>query len=256
MKLILLISLISTVYSLSTRSHSKSNIRATTQLDLIVDAGLLSLEAGAISGAIGVGVAYPLDTIKTKVQAYATKSGTSLKLKEIVKNVIDTEGLQGFYGGVGGVMVAQSFIKSAAFGSNTWAMAQLASLLGFDAAHPSLIMLALAAAFSGFATSFIVNPIERIKILMQADDKNAYKSEIDCAAKVLSSDGVQGLVFRGIDATLVREVPGYALYFIVYSVLMSTEFAQTLGPYAPLVFGATAGVSSWIPVYPFDVVKT
>jgi solute carrier family 25 carnitine/acylcarnitine transporter 20/29 len=221
-----------------------------------VDPSLISLGAGSVAGAVGVGVAYPLDTIKTKVQAYAIKSETSLKLKEIVKTILKNEGLQGFYGGVKGVMLAQAFIKSAAFGSNAWALNELASFLGFDPSKPDLIMLALAAAFSGFATSFIVNPIERIKILMQADDSNSYSSEIDCATKVLAQDGLQGLVFRGIDATLIREVPGYALYFIVYSVLINTDISHSLGFYAPLVCGATAGVSSWIPVYPFDVVKT
>lgn len=222
----------------------------------MIDSSIVSLGAGSIAGAVGVGVAYPLDTIKTKVQAYATKAGTSLKLNEIVKKILDTEGPSGFYGGVSGVMIAQSFIKSAAFGSNAWALSQLAIALDFDKGHPTTIMLALAAAFSGFATSFIVNPIERIKILMQADDTNTYANEIDCATKVLAQDGMEGLFFRGIDATLIREVPGYAIYFIVYSVLMSTEFAAYLGPSAPLFCGAAAGVGSWIPVYPFDVVKT
>ncbi len=234
-------------------NHFKKN---SMKRSFSVDPSLISLGAGSVAGAVGVGVAYPLDTIKTKVQAYAIKSETSLKLKEIVKTILKNEGLQGFYGGVKGVMLAQAFIKSAAFGSNAWALNELASFLGFDPSKPDLIMLALAAAFSGFATSFIVNPIERIKILMQADDSNSYSSEIDCATKVLAQDGLQGLVFRGIDATLIREVPGYALYFIVYSVLINTDISHSLGFYAPLVCGATAGVSSWIPVYPFDVVKT
>lgn len=208
----------------------------------MIDSSLISLGAGSIAGAVGVGVAYPLDTIKTKVQTYATRADTNLKLNEVIQKILDTEGPSGFYGGVVGVMIAQSFIKSAAFGSNAWALNQLAETYGFDSIHPPLLMLALAAAFSGFATTFIVNPIERIKILMQADDTNTFENEIDCAVKVLAQDGAEGLVFRGIDATFVREVPGYAIYFIIYSVLMSTDFASYIGPYAPLFCGAAAGV--------------
>ena len=124
-------------------------------------------------------------------------------------------------------------------------------------AAPTLDVLCAAAAFSGFVSSFVVNPIERIKILMQADKKGEFKSEIDCAAKVLERDGVKGLAVRGLDATLAREIPGYGIYFAVYSLLMQSPVAAALGPsFASLICGAAAGCISWIPVYPFDVVKT
>lgn len=82
-----------------------------------------------------------------------------------------------------------------------------------------------------------------------------YSSEFDCAQKVLSEDGVEGLIFRGIDATILREIPGYALYFVIYSQLFEASSAY-LGLSAPLVCGAVAGCMSWLPVYPIDVVKT
>jgi solute carrier family 25 carnitine/acylcarnitine transporter 20/29 len=123
--------------------------------------------------------------------------------------------------------------------------------------NPTLDVLCAAAAFSGFVASFFVNPIERIKILMQADKKGEYTSEVDCASKVLKRDGVKGLAIRGLDATLAREIPGYGLYFAVYSLLMQGPVGLALGPtFSSLVCGAAAGCISWIPVYPFDVVKT
>lgn len=111
--------------------------------------------------------------------------------------------------------------------------------------------------FIGFVTSFLVNPIERIKILMQSDKNGIYQSSVDCALKVIKKDGFKGLLVRGLDATLAREIPGYGLYFVVYSVLMTSTFGIALGPnFSPLVCGAAAGCLSWIPVFPFDVVKT
>lgn len=110
---------------------------------------------------------------------------------------------------------------------------------------------------AGFVTSFLVNPIERIKILMQSDKSGVYKSEIDCAIKVISEDGLKGLLVRGLDATLAREIPGYGLYFVAYSLLMQSSIGLALGPtFSPLVCGAAAGCLSWIPVFPFDVIKT
>jgi solute carrier family 25 carnitine/acylcarnitine transporter 20/29 len=111
--------------------------------------------------------------------------------------------------------------------------------------------------YTGFIASFLVNPIERIKILMQSDKEGKYRSEIDCALKVITKDGWKGLMVRGLDATLAREIPGYGLYFVVYSLLMQSTFGLALGPnFSPLVCGAAAGCLSWIPVFPFDVVKT
>ena len=106
-------------------------------------------------------------------------------------------------------------------------------------------------------TSFLVNPIERVKILMQADKIGEYKSEIDCASQVVKKDGLKGLLVRGLDATLAREIPGYGLYFVVYSLLIQSAVGQSIGPtFSPLVCGAAAGCLSWIPVFPFDVIKT
>lgn len=92
---------------------------------------------------------------------------------------------------------------------------------------------------------------------MQSDNRGEYKSEIDCANNVIKQDGLKGFLFRGLDATLAREIPGYAFYFVVYSLLMQSSFGLALGPFlSPLVCGAAAGCLSWIPVFPFDVVKT
>jgi len=53
--------------------------------------------------------------------------------------------------------------------------------------------------------SFVINPIERVKVLMQADTDvvKRYTSSIDCGVKVVQEDGIFGLIGRGLDATLV-----------------------------------------------------
>ena len=171
--------------------------------------------------------------------------------------VFREEGLGGFYGGVKGVMVGQAFIKAMEFSSNNWALAMLSShFMGastglggsggaggsLDDPSTSLQVLCAAAAFSGFVTSFLVNPVERVKILMQADNQGQYKNEFDCASQILKRDGVAGFLGRGLEATLAREIPGYGLYFVAYSLLMQSEVGRLLGPTgAPLVCGAAAG---------------
>jgi Mitochondrial carrier protein len=43
----------------------------------LVENSLLTLAAGALAGSIGVGVAYPLDALKTKAQTYASSRDSS-----------------------------------------------------------------------------------------------------------------------------------------------------------------------------------
>jgi solute carrier family 25 (mitochondrial carnitine/acylcarnitine transporter), member 20/29 len=118
----------------------------------------------------------------------------------------------------------------------------------------SVSLLIMYYIISGLISSFVLNPIERVKILMQGD--KSYTSEVDCVSKIVSSDGVGGLLLRGIDGMLIREVPGCVVYLLTYSSLMNGFAPAIFGPAASFFCGACAGVGAWIPIYPFDVVKT
>lgn len=143
-----------------------------------------------------------------------------------------------------------AIIKSVAFSANASAL----SFLQESFALPAAASLLLAACFSGFVTSFLVTPIERVKVLLQSS--NVYKNELDCIQKVIAKEGVIGIFTRGLGPTLAREVPSYGIYFLIYGLLIQLPLAGQLGNLAPLVFGALTGMASWIPVYPIDVVKT
>lgn len=145
-----------------------------------------------------------------------------------------------------------AIIKSVAFSANASALAYLNEHIIL----PSAVSLLLAACFSGFVTSFLVTPIERVKVLMQAS--NIYKNEMDCLRAIIKNDekGILGVLGKGLGPTLAREVPSYGIYFLIYGLLMQLPMATDLGVAAPLIFGALTGMASWIPVYPVDVVKT
>lgn len=77
---------------------------------------------------------------------------------------------------------------------------------------------------------------------MQLDKSREFNSEIDCIIKIIKKDGYKGLLFRGISATLLREIPGYGLYFVIYTVCMGSSVGIALGStLSPLVCGAAAG---------------
>jgi len=238
-----------------------------TTLNLATNLALASLVAGSIAGAIGVGVAFPLDTLKTKSQVLASGGGGTaavsgnainpedMNMLQLMVYIYQLEGIGGFFGGVKGMMAGQAIIKSVAFSANAFMLTYLTTTSAFDLGNS--LSLLIAAMFSGFVTSFLVAPIERIKVMMQASN-GVYENELDCLQAILKSpQGFLGLLGRGLGPTLAREVPSYGIYFMVYGKLMQTSLAASLGsPVAPLLFGALTGMACWIPVYPIDVVKT
>jgi hypothetical protein len=92
--------------------------------------------------------------------------------------------------------------------------------------------------------------------MMQAQQNSLYSNEFECVWAVLENEGWTGLFSRGLGLTLAREIPSYAIYFVVYRELMSTAMAEDLGSMSPVVCSAMSGCACWIPVYPIDVVKT
>jgi len=220
-----------------------------------LESTMISLAAGSIAGSLSVGLAYPLDSIKTRIQELSADS-KAIGLWKTILLILREEGLGGFYRGVWGVMVGQAVIIAVAFTTNAYALQKLSSSTFISDTSSSLATLIIAGMFSGFITAFFVNPIERIKINLQTDTCSIYENQFDCMQTIWENDKF-GLLFRGIDATLIREVPGYALYFAAYAVLMRAPYTvQYLGFMGPIINGALAGVISWLPIYPFDVIKT
>ncbi len=113
------------VNPLSIRGGSLSSITSLTKREIALSPTAASVIAGSIAGACGVGIAFPLDTLKTKSQVYGSaQSGTAIQadgsstvvMKEDVSKmnmfqlmqlIYSLEGIPGFFGGVKGMMVGQ-----------------------------------------------------------------------------------------------------------------------------------------------------
>ena len=220
---------------------------------------LLSIAAGSVAGAVGVGFAYPLDSMKTKIQNIAASQISKFPseavpdLKQVVTQILHQDGILSLYNGVAGVMMGNALVKACAFTVNGWALSEITSN------SPTIEQLCFSAAFAGMVTSFLSNPIERVKVLMQSNAKTGSiekLNEVKIISHIINSDGVKDLAFRGLDATLAREIPGYSLYFVAYFVLMHGPLGEGLGPVGPVVIGALSGMLSWLIVFPLDVCKT
>lgn len=117
----------------------------------------------------------------------------------------------------------------------------------YDRSKLSMTDYALAGAFSAVPTTVITTPMERIKVVMQTQDQivggKKYTGMFDAGAGMFREGGISGL-YRGTVATLARDAPGSAAYFVAYE-----YFYQLLKPRdGKLSIGATlfaGGSETW-----------
>lgn len=70
-----------------------------------------------------------------------------------------------------------------------------------------------------------------------------YRGPIHCISSILQTEGLQGL-YRGAGAMILRDVPGYTLYFIPYAIfcdLLKPEATSSPHPCSIWLAGGLAG---------------
>lgn len=216
-----------------------------------------SLTAGGVAGVGIIITGHPLDTVKVRLQTQVIVPGTPPKYAGVfdcIRQTVAHEGVTGLYKGMAAPLLGYTPM---------WALC----FFGYDVGkrvvggtktpdQMTVAQLAVAGSISGFFTTLVMGPAERIKSLLQVQGANTqklYAGPIDVIQKI----GVRG-VFQGTLATLYRDVPASAGYFGAY------EYTKRLlrGPDGKtsdsglLLAGGMAGVMNWAVCMPMDVVKS
>ncbi|XP_063204979.1 solute carrier family 25 member 48 isoform X2 [Chroicocephalus ridibundus] len=145
---------------------------------------------------------------------------------------------------------------------------------GDSARAPVLADVALASIVAGFISVGIGTPVDLVKIRLQMQTQPyieanikpkptvpgfpAYRGPIHCFRTVLQKEGIAG-IYRGMGAMLLRDVPGYCLYFIPYTFFCSwinPDGCISPSPSSIWLAGGVAGAISWVTATPMDVVKS
>uniref|UniRef100_A0A8C4V168 Solute carrier family 25 member 48 n=1 Tax=Falco tinnunculus TaxID=100819 RepID=A0A8C4V168_FALTI len=190
---------------------------------------LQDFAAGWVGGAASVVVGHPLDTIKTRLQAGHGYGNTLNCVLTVYRN----ESVAGFFRGMSFPLASIAVYSSVVFGvfSNTQRL--LSQLRHGDPAHaPALTDVAVASMMAGFVSVGIGTPVDLVKIRLQMQTQPyskanvnpkptvpgfpVYRGPIHCFRTVLQKEGIAG-IYRGMGAMLLRDVPGYCLYFIPYT---------------------------------------
>eukprot|EP01063_Lacrimia_lanifica_P031026 TRINITY_DN5041_c0_g2_i2.p2 TRINITY_DN5041_c0_g2~~TRINITY_DN5041_c0_g2_i2.p2 ORF type:complete len:306 (+),score=20.73 TRINITY_DN5041_c0_g2_i2:41-919(+) len=208
---------------------------------------------GTAGGVAGILLAYPLDTLKVRMQT----AGAGVGLGGCAAAMFRDEGVRGFYKGLLSPIAGVAFIKAVAFGSNGF-FQECLQRRGNPGRKLNLWELALASFSSGVVTSFVVAPFERVKCTVQANP-GKYSGVLEATKSIVAREGVSKGLFRGTAVTILREGPSYGFYFMTYDAVKQWMNCHYNGPppaYALALSGGLAGVMCWVPIYPIDVVKT
>nr|XP_042706828.1 solute carrier family 25 member 48 isoform X2 [Chrysemys picta bellii] len=181
----------------------------------------------------------------------------------------------GFFKGMSFPLASIAVYSSVTFGVFSNTQRFISQQRYGDSNHaPALSDLIVASMVAGVVSVGIGGPVDLIKIRLQMQTQTffkaninlkhraigfpAYRGPIHCVSSILRQEGLAGM-YRGAGAMLLRDVPGYCLYFIPYTVLcgwITPEGCISPSPSSVWMAGGIAGAISWGTATPMDVVKS
>uniref|UniRef100_A0A665V1Z7 Solute carrier family 25 member 48 n=1 Tax=Echeneis naucrates TaxID=173247 RepID=A0A665V1Z7_ECHNA len=177
--------------------------------------------------------------------------------------------VSGFFKGMSFPLASITVYNSVVFGffSNTQRL--ISKYRYGDGRHPcGLLDLTVASMLTGLVSVGLGAPVDLVKIRLQMQTQTVlagktvsmrlYRGPIHCISSILQTEGLQGL-YRGAGAMILRDVPGYVLYFIPYTIfcnLLKPDATSSPHPCSIWLAGGLAGSISWVTATPADVVKS
>lgn len=179
---------------------------------------LYSFFLGSIAGCIGATAVYPIDLVKTRMQAQKHKALYDNSL-DCFKKILRKEGFKGLYSGLAAQLVGVAPEKAIKLTVN-----DLVRKIGTQEDGSITMNWEILAGMSAGACQVIfTNPLEivKIRLQMQGNTKNLTKpGEIPIkhmsASQIVRQLGLRGL-YKGASACLLRDVPFSAIYFPTYA---------------------------------------
>ncbi|KAL3158335.1 hypothetical protein ABBQ38_010576 [Trebouxia sp. C0009 RCD-2024] len=209
--------------------------------------------AGAIAGISEHIAMYPMDTIKTRMQALG-HPGQRLRgstVPRAIAAVIKREGVAGLYGGVGVTTWAAGPAHALYFATYELAKQRLG---GNDPGHHP-VATAVAGSIATIVNDGVMTPSDVVKQRLQVAN-SPYRGMMDCILRVSREEGLSAF-FRSYKTTLIMNVPFTAIHFATYESckkLLALQEDESLA--VQLAAGGTAGGVSAAATTPLDVVKT
>lgn len=214
------------------------------------------LQIGALSGIAGSGIIYPLDIIKTTIQAKSVSIPSQFtsnyqRMLYIYQQIYRNSGFRGLYRGFSTCLIGIAPEKAIKLAVNDFIREYYSKTNRRNKLllHEEIISGSIA----GILQLTVTVPYEMVKIRLQLNKNNNVTG-----VHVLKELGIFG-IYRGFSATLLRDVPFCSIFFALYSNLKSflNGFHNKEEPfYIGLVSGVISGGIAGSLVTPADMIKT
>ncbi len=188
--------------------------------------GWAQFASGGLGGIAAQFAAYPIDTLRFRMQCELVKGGVHGKqlISQTAWKMWKTGGLRPYYRGVVWGLVGQfpySAIDLTTFEyTKQWFIRrnEARSLKGKDA-RPGAVATAAIGGFSGALGASVVWPLNMLRTRLQTQGTvvhpQTYTGIVDVTRKTIQNEGVRGL-FRGISPNLIKVIPAVSITYVVY----------------------------------------
>ena len=224
---------------------------------------IYNLVLGSVAGSIGCWAVYPIDFVKTRMQAQRHHT-LYTGYMDCVKKVVKLDGIRGLYAGLGFQLLGVAPEKAVSLTANSYMRKWLVDKHG----HLSIMGEIISGAVAGSVQIIFTNPVELVKVRLQVLSEQKILAGPG-APQVTSLDIVRKLtlkeLYKGTSACFWRDMPFSAIYFPTYAHVKrdvlgfdpSDPTKKNKLPTAELlVAGAVAGMPAAYLTTPFDVLKT
>jgi len=217
------------------------------------NAGLgVSMAAGALAGITEHAVMFPIDSIKTRMQVFATSpAAVYTGVGNAFTRISSTEGMRALWRGVSSVILGAGPAHAVHFGMYE----AVKELAGGNERGNQWLATSLAGASATIASDALMNPFDVIKQRMQVH-KSEFRSVFTCARVVYRTEGLTAF-YVSYPTTLTMTIPFTAVQFTVYEQLK--KLMNPSGEYSPVTHmiagGLAGGVAAGVTT-PLDVAKT
>ncbi|KAF1983038.1 mitochondrial carrier [Aulographum hederae CBS 113979] len=234
--------------------------------------------------------AYPLDSVKTRLQANSSYEYKSFR--DCVQQTYRTEGVHGFWRGVLSPLASITLVRTVSFSIyqkakytyDDWIFRATGTsplvTANSPGALPTLTTISCfgaAGATAGAAITAIACPFELTKLSAQISvamsNRNTHSSgdqriissyrqqgTLSTARALVRNRGFFPGLYAGFHYHLLRDTIGTGVYFMTYEsckqLLANGRGSSPTSPQAVVVAGGLCGLVSWACIYPIDSAKT
>lgn len=212
--------------------------------------------AGSIAGSVEHMAMFPVDTVKTHMQALGSCPIKSVGVRHALKSILKTEGPSGLYRGIGAMGLGAGPAHAVYFSIYE------VSKKFFSGGNPNNSAAhAISGVFATVASDAVFTPMDMVKQRLQLGNNSTYKGVWDCVKRVLSEEGL-GAFYASYRTTVLMNAPFTAVHFATYEatkrglIEISPENASDERLIVHATAGAAAGALAAAVTTPLDVVKT